>query len=101
MFEDLRNTGNDHLCASSSLIPEESPLINLGGGDDGSEDVDSDELEEVTSPKGKGKGGGGVLLVVTLKKERSPRHVLDNGCKIKLVKLCLSTRGLQLQSNQW
>lgn len=57
MFEVLRNTGDDHFCASSGLIPEESPLINLGGGDDGSEDVDSDELEEVTPPKGKGKRG--------------------------------------------
>jgi hypothetical protein len=59
MFEDLGNTGDDHFCASSGLIPEESPVINLcgGDGDDGSEDVDSDELEEVTPPKGKGKRG--------------------------------------------
>jgi hypothetical protein len=57
MFEVLRNTGDDHFCASSGLIPEESPLINLGGGDDGSKDVDSDKLEEVTPPKGKGKRG--------------------------------------------
>jgi hypothetical protein len=62
MFDDLRNTGDDHLCASSSLIPEHSPLINLDGGDnDGdSEDVSSEEEEEVTPPpKGKGKRSAG------------------------------------------
>jgi hypothetical protein len=35
MFEDVRITGDDHFYASSGLIPEESPLINLDGGDDG------------------------------------------------------------------
>jgi hypothetical protein len=32
MFEYLRNTG-DHFSASSGLIPEHSPLINLDDGD--------------------------------------------------------------------
>jgi hypothetical protein len=61
MFDDLRNTGDDHLCASSSLIPEHSPLINLDGGDnDGdSEDVSSEEEEVTPPPKGKGKRSAG------------------------------------------
>jgi hypothetical protein len=37
MFKDLRNTGDDHLGASSGLIPKHSPLINLVGGDEGSQ----------------------------------------------------------------
>lgn len=64
MFEDLRNTGDDHFCASSGLIPENSPLINLEGADEGgdSEDISSEEEEEVPPPsKGNGKrsAGGG------------------------------------------
>jgi hypothetical protein len=57
MFEDVRNTGDDHFGASSGHIPEHNPLINLEGGDeDGdSEDVSSEKEEEVTPPKGKGK----------------------------------------------
>jgi hypothetical protein len=57
MFEDLRNAGDDHFDASSGLIPEHSPLINLEGGDeDGdSEDVSSEEEEVTPPPKGKGK----------------------------------------------
>jgi hypothetical protein len=56
MFEDLRNTGDDHFGASLGLIPKHSPLINLDGGDEGgdSEDVSSEE-EKVTPLKGKGK----------------------------------------------
>jgi hypothetical protein len=57
MFEDLRNTGDDHFGASSGLIPEHSPLINLEGGDeDGdSDDVSSEEEKATPPPKGKGK----------------------------------------------
>jgi hypothetical protein len=43
MFEDLRNTGGDHFCASSGFIPEHSSLINLDGGDYGGQsDIESE-----------------------------------------------------------
>jgi hypothetical protein len=41
MFEDLRNTADDHFGASSGLIPEHSPLTKLEGGD---EDGDSEDV---------------------------------------------------------
>jgi hypothetical protein len=81
MFEDLRNTGDDHFSASSDLIPEHSPLINLDGGDEGgdSEDVSSEE-EEVTPPlKGKGKR----IVGAENDKRKRPKQVVDNGYKIK------------------
>jgi hypothetical protein len=99
MFEDLRNTDDDHFVASSGLIPEHSPLINLDVGDEGgdSEDVSSEEEEVTPPPKGKEIG----LLVPKMIKERGLRQVMDNGCKIKLVKWYRSMRGLQRQSSQW
>ncbi|XP_062224516.1 L10-interacting MYB domain-containing protein-like [Phragmites australis] len=54
MFEDLRNTGDDHFCASSGLIPQ-SPNGVLNGGDEEAELDDDSEPEEITS-SGKGKG---------------------------------------------
>jgi hypothetical protein len=76
MFEDLRNTGDDHFSASSGLIPEHSPLINLDGGDEGG---DSEE-EEVTPPlKGKGKR----IVGAENDKRKRPKQVVDNGYKIK------------------
>jgi hypothetical protein len=56
IFEDLRNTGDDHFDASSGLIPKNNPLINLDGGDEGGDSEDVFSEEEVTPPpKGKGK----------------------------------------------
>jgi hypothetical protein len=54
MFEDLRNTGDDHFSASSGLIPEHSPFINLDCGDEGGDSEDVSSEKEVTAPpKGK------------------------------------------------
>jgi hypothetical protein len=56
MFDDLRNTGDDHFGAPSGLIAEHSPLINLDSGDEGGDNEDVSSEEEVTPPhKGKGK----------------------------------------------
>jgi hypothetical protein len=79
MFEDLRNTGDDHFDASSSVILEHSPLINLDGGDEGGDSEDVSSEEEVTPPKGKGKR----IVGAENDKERCLKQVLDNGCKIK------------------
>ncbi|XP_062192587.1 zinc finger CCCH domain-containing protein 43-like [Phragmites australis] len=54
MFEDLRNTGDDHFCASSGVIPQ-SPNGGSNGGDEEAESDDDSEPEEIT-PSGKGKG---------------------------------------------
>ncbi|XP_062183683.1 uncharacterized protein LOC133887729 [Phragmites australis] len=54
MFEDLRNTGDDHFCASSGVIPQ-SPNGGSNGGDEEVESDDDSEPEEIT-PSGKGKG---------------------------------------------
>ncbi|KAK3150817.1 hypothetical protein QOZ80_3AG0238170 [Eleusine coracana subsp. coracana] len=71
IFEDLRNTGDDHFGASSGLIPEESPLINLDVDEEGSsDDVDSEEEEEEVSPPPKGKGKMGIVAATDDKGKR-------------------------------
>jgi hypothetical protein len=97
MFEDLRNTGDDHFGGSSDLIPEHNPLINLEDGDeDGdSEDVSSEE-EEVTPPKGKGK------RIVGAENDKGKRTKTSDGqwMQDQVSKMCCSMRGLQHQSSQ-
>ncbi|CAN6307369.1 unnamed protein product [Urochloa humidicola] len=62
MFEDLRNTGDDHWCASSGVAPSQSnpaaqSPIHVDDEDEaGIEDDDSDP-EEVTPTSGRGKRG--------------------------------------------
>ena len=54
MFEDLRNTGDDHFGASSGVIPH-SPT-RLEGNDEAEDDDGDNDPEEVTPPpKAKGK----------------------------------------------
>jgi hypothetical protein len=99
MFEVPRNTGDDHFGASSDLIPEHSPLINLDSGDGGGDNeyVSSEEEEVTPPPNGKGKKTVGAEN----DKGKRPKKVLDNGCKIKSVKLCHFMRDLQRQLSQW
>jgi hypothetical protein len=59
MFEDLRNTADDHFGASSGLIPEHSPLIKLEGGDEDGDSEDVSSEEEVTPPP----KGHGMMIV--------------------------------------
>ncbi|CAO2153160.1 unnamed protein product [Urochloa humidicola] len=62
MFEDLRNTGDDHWCASSDVPPSQpnptaqSPIHVDDEDEAGIEDDDSDP-EEVTPTSGRGKRG--------------------------------------------
>ncbi|XP_062185934.1 L10-interacting MYB domain-containing protein-like [Phragmites australis] len=57
-FEDLRNTGDDHFCASSGVIPQDE----LDGGDELLESDDDNEAEEITPPvKAKGKRACGAM----------------------------------------
>lgn len=56
MFEDLRNTGDDHWCASSGVRPSEASLtredaplpVDDDEDDDAADDDDDSEAEEVT-----------------------------------------------------
>src|SRR5438105_1163252 len=62
MFEDLRNTSDDHWCASSGVPPFEANVsfdnspINVDDEDEGENDDDS-EPEEVTPTSARGKRG--------------------------------------------
>jgi hypothetical protein len=61
MFEDLRNTGDDHWCISSGVAssqpsPPQSP-IPVDGEDEPFNEKNDSELEEVTPISGRGKRG--------------------------------------------
>ncbi|CAL5085401.1 unnamed protein product [Urochloa decumbens] len=61
MFEDLRNTGDDHWCASSGVAPSQpsppqSPIAVDDDDEAGIEENDSDP-EEITPTSGRGKRG--------------------------------------------
>jgi hypothetical protein len=61
MFEDLRNTSDDHWCASSGVAPSQpsppqSP-IPVDGEDEPFNEKNDSELEEVTPISGRGKRG--------------------------------------------
>ena len=66
MFEDLRNTGDDHWCASSGVAPSQASLscdnshINIDDEDEADNDDDS-EPEAVTPTSVRGKRGGGSI----------------------------------------
>nr|XP_034584533.1 uncharacterized protein LOC117847427 [Setaria viridis] len=74
MFEDLRNTGDDHWCASSGARPSQTNLdcdtspINLDDEDEADND-DESELEEVTPTTVRGKRG----RVADNKKGKKPK----------------------------
>ena len=74
MFEDLRNTGDDHWCASSGARPSQTNLdcdaspINLDDEDEADNDDDS-EPEEVTPTSVRGKRG----RVADNKKGKKPK----------------------------
>jgi len=63
MFGDIRNTGDDHWCASSGVAPSQfssppSP-IPVDDEDEAVNEVNDSEPEEVTPTSGKGKRGKG------------------------------------------
>jgi hypothetical protein len=63
IFEDLRNTGDDHWCASSGVAhsqpsPPQSP-IPVDGKDEPFDEENDSEPDEVTPISGKGKRGRG------------------------------------------
>jgi hypothetical protein len=98
MFEDLINTGGDHFGASSGLIPERNPLINLEDGDEDGDSEDVSSEEEVTPPpKGKGK------RIVGAENDKGKMTKTSDGQWIQdqVSKMCCSMRGLQHQSSQW
>ncbi|RLM68936.1 L10-interacting MYB domain-containing protein-like [Panicum miliaceum] len=72
MFEDIRNTGDDHWCASSGVPPSQADLscdnspINV---DEEDEPYNDSEPEEVTPTSGKGKRGRGA----DIKKGKQPK----------------------------
>ena len=63
MFEDLRNTGDDHFCASSGVIPQ-SPNGGSNGGDEEAESDDDNEPEEITPSGRSGTSTQNVMAVV-------------------------------------
>jgi hypothetical protein len=87
MFEDIRNTGDGHWCASSGVAPSQfSPPASPIHVDDQDEavDVDNDsEPEKITPTSGKVKRGKGLIA----SKERNRRQVQVIGFMISWTKL--------------
>ncbi|CAM0146433.1 unnamed protein product [Urochloa decumbens] len=60
MFEDIRNTGDDHWCASSGVAPsQEQSAIPIDDDDEAIDEEQDSEQEEVTPTSGRGKRGRG------------------------------------------
>ncbi|CAL5051945.1 unnamed protein product [Urochloa decumbens] len=78
MFEDLRNTGDDHWCASSGVAPsqptEPQSPIHVDDEDEAINEEEDSEAEEVTPTSGRGKRGKGAANNKGKKPKTSAGH---------------------------
>jgi hypothetical protein len=86
MFEDLRNTGNDHLSASSGITPSSATPIPIDDEDELEHDDDSNPKEVTTMSLPSSKRGRGARNKKEKKAKTSTGHWLQEEMG-KLVKM--------------